>query len=815
MTSLFTADNSDSDGELKVNTDYAQNYDNFRKKEELNKLKTKYGVDINTVNGFDEEDEYNSGSTSSDEDSDGNELVNDPYEKEFYRTLACLKKKDPSIYNKGTTFFNESNDQENEGEKNEEHKKKKKEKALFLRDYERKIITERGGKLSDSEDETTMEQNRNPTYIEEQRALKESFKNAINEEEDEDNELLKPKQKSDSEKQQEEDAYKEWLKGQQKDIDPKEEEELKPLRDFWNDPNLDSSEKFLRDYVLNHKFLNKESSKEDIDYNDRIHDSDENLSEDEKEIDKQEEFEVKYNFRFEEPDQEFIKRYPRTMENSMRKKDTRRAQKRAELKKRKEEEKLRKKEELKQLKALKRKEIEEKIEKLKEITGNDDIGFNDIDLEGDFDPAEHDRKMTQMFNDDYYAAPEGDMKPEFPDIDEELGIEKTWDDFDPNIDELVGGNDNEYDGPHCEDPNFNMDADYDGTQDLQSELIEGTKKKKRRRRSKFAELIAKEKPKFDPTKHPSYEEYFDQYYALDYEDMIGDIPCRFKYRKVVPNNYGLSVEEILMADDRELNKWCSLKKALQYKPEHIEKSHVKEYQQKANNEALKRKILKSLYASPEEPEENDDGETTNTETKKKRRRKKKNAFASDDVISENTHSKNEVDNNKDSAKDIVNKNIETKESVNIVHENESTDTLTNVTKSKKNKKRKLKNIPEGPNDIKAKKLKTDEEKDKEVVKETQNSQQNDIKKVEVSELKKKHDKKTASNVKAASNKSNSNKKQNMQKKNKLKVANKKFNKGKKDDAADQIASLDASRLKGYGINAKKFKNKLKYGKKKL
>lgn len=57
------------------------------------------------------------------------------------------------------------------------------------------------------------------------------------------------------------------------------------------------------------------------------------------------------------------------MESSMRKKDTRRAQKRAEVRQRKEEEKQRKKEELKQLKALKRKEIEEKIEKLKEITG--------------------------------------------------------------------------------------------------------------------------------------------------------------------------------------------------------------------------------------------------------------------------------------------------------------------------------------------------------------------------------------------------------------------------------------------------------------
>lgn len=92
-----------------------------------------------------------------------------------------------------------------------------------------------------------------------------------------------------------------------------------------------------------------------------------------------------------------------------------------------------------------------------------------------------------------------------------------------------------------------MDADYDESRDLQSELIENTKKRKRRKRSKaFATLIAKEKPKFDPKQFPAYQEYFDQYYSLDYEDMIGDLPCRFRYRKVMPNDYGLSVEEVSM-----------------------------------------------------------------------------------------------------------------------------------------------------------------------------------------------------------------------------------------------------------------------------
>ena len=39
MSKLFNGDNSDSEDELKINTDYANNYNNWRQKEELNKCK--------------------------------------------------------------------------------------------------------------------------------------------------------------------------------------------------------------------------------------------------------------------------------------------------------------------------------------------------------------------------------------------------------------------------------------------------------------------------------------------------------------------------------------------------------------------------------------------------------------------------------------------------------------------------------------------------------------------------------------------------------------------------------------------------------
>lgn len=89
------------------------------------------------------------------------------------------------------------------------------------------------------------------------------------------------------------------------------------------------------------------------------------------------------------------------------------------------------------------------------IIGNNDMCFDNVDFDADFDPNEHDRKMKELFNEDYYADGEDEMKPEFPDVDEELGIEKTWDTYDPTADEIDTKH-AENEEPHCEDPNFNV-----------------------------------------------------------------------------------------------------------------------------------------------------------------------------------------------------------------------------------------------------------------------------------------------------------------------------------------------------------------------
>ncbi|KRT78798.1 hypothetical protein AMK59_6664 [Oryctes borbonicus] len=574
---LFDSD-SESDAHLKVDNEYAKNYNTWRQKEELNKLKTKYGEEVL---------DKSESSTSSSEDDEDDEVpdVSKEIERNFFKTLASLKTKDPKIYDENVKFFSET--------KNVIQKKtKKKEQPMFIKDYERKLLLEGGGKL-DNPDVDNKYSN-SLSYVQEQEKLKKNLQNALqNIEENTEEEwggMFKSRQRTDTELKQEEEEYRLWLKGQREYIIDEIKYDLEPLKDYWSDPHLDKDEKFLRDYILNKRFLENEDKNYIPTYDEVIHDSDDGLSEDEKQIEKQDEFEHKYNYRFEEPDEEFIKRYPRTIESSLRTKDDRRKVKRAEIKERKEKEKEQKMNELRYMQSLKKKEIEEKIQKLREITGNKEIAFDDKDIEEDFDPETYDKKMQQLFNDEFYKGQEEEQKPEFPDIDEELELE-NWENS-----ESQGDTGQSTNGPHCEDEDFNMDCDYDPNAKEVAATVKG--KKKRKRKTKFVEMLSKPKPTFDPT-DKTYQEYLDEYYKLECEDIIGDIPCRFKYRKVIPNSFGLTREEILMASDRELNRWCSLKKVVQYRPEHIEKYDVIAFGKKGKNEALKRKLLPSLFKDQE------------------------------------------------------------------------------------------------------------------------------------------------------------------------------------------------------------------------
>lgn len=472
--------------------------------------------------------------------------------------MASLKTKDPKIYNGDVRFFGEFDEVAGSASAGAG---KDNEKALTLVDYERKILLEKGGiyEDDDGEDDDQDDEKRpqSPSYNQEQQNLRAEFKKVIDDGGDSDSGeewggIFKRRDKTKEEEAAEDAQYTKWLAGEKANIGANAET-LKPLKDYWSDPKLAKDEAFLRDYILNNGYTNKDADKvpcyEDIVGDEHRPEDAADMSADEEELEKQAEFEHKYNFRFEEPDSEFIKRYPRTIENSVRRTDDRRKEKRVEVKERKLKEKEQKMRELEMLSNVRKREIEEKIQKLKLVTGDEGIAFDDADLEGDFDPEAYDRKMEAIFNNEYYQVDEGETKPECPAELEELQVE-DYDVYDPRADdEEEDAADGADGGGHCEDDDFNMDADFDPERQkkaFQSELIESTRdrRKRKKRRSKFVEMLQKKKPAFDPNDHESFGAYLDEYYQLDYEDVIADTPCRFKYSQTVPNDFGLSVEEV-------------------------------------------------------------------------------------------------------------------------------------------------------------------------------------------------------------------------------------------------------------------------------
>uniref|UniRef100_A0A182WJL5 Protein KRI1 homolog n=1 Tax=Anopheles minimus TaxID=112268 RepID=A0A182WJL5_9DIPT len=589
-------DESDQETELnelefRTNKNYAKHYDEFRKKEILGQLKNL-------------KEEIGSSDSSDDETTD-EEIVDPDFDKEFFRTLAFLKRKDKSKYKEQQTFFENVKPVQEVALTKRHHK----EKPMTVKDYERKVMLEKGGLFEDEEEEYPLVRSDSPTLVEEENQIKDEIKQALNKLGDDDSEdetlrqgkgggLLKHRKKSAAETEKEQSDYIEWLADKKAKEPPSEEVKvLEPLKHFWSNEKLSKEDAFLKDYILNKRFV--QNSGEVPTYDDIVA-----TSEDEEELEKQEDYERKYNFRFEEPDSEFIKQFPRVVEDSMRVERNKRKETRKALKERKQKEKEQQKQELEELKAMKLKEIREKIQRLKDIAATENLAMNEEDLESEFDPDEHDRRMKSMFNDEYYGVDEGDQKPEFPDLDEELGIENY------DVEHLDDDDAEEDAGPHCEDDDFVMDCDYEETvkpgksakETHQQELLKSTGKgkKKGRRQSKFREVLKAEKPLFDPEDEKTYGEYIDEYYKLDYEDMIGDVPCRFRYVETVPNDFGLTVEEILMANTRDLNKWASVKKAVQMRPKDVELNEIEMYRRKAANEYMKRKILPSLYAAEED-----------------------------------------------------------------------------------------------------------------------------------------------------------------------------------------------------------------------
>ncbi|KAG6432632.1 hypothetical protein SASPL_104213 [Salvia splendens] len=393
-------------------------------------------------------------------------------------------------------------------------------------------------------------------------------------------ELKKPNAKlfeSDDEDSDEEEDTASMKKGKPmylKDVVSKQLIEAGPeLSDEEDGSGDDGENNKLKSYSQEQEELRKQivKSLEQIGKSKDHGDVDVNISEDEDEVEKQEDYERELNFRFEENAGDRVMGHSRKVEGSVRKKDNARKSQRERKEERMAQAEFERKEELKRLKNLKKKEIKEKLEKIREVAGTEGIFLDKDDLEDEFDPEAHDKKMNEAFGEEYYGAEDVDPqfgtdddededleKPDFDKEDELLGLDKGWDEVDKSgegfksfrerimKDRLASGEEEK-------------DGEDEGNQ-------RGNKRKRKHKPSEVEKAVI--------------EELLDEYYKLDYEDTIGDLKTRFKYRPVKAKRFGLSAEEILALDDKELNQYVSLKKIAPYRENEWKVPRIKTIQLK-------------------------------------------------------------------------------------------------------------------------------------------------------------------------------------------------------------------------------------------
>ncbi|KAL0073519.1 KRI1-like family C-terminal-domain-containing protein [Phycomyces blakesleeanus] len=534
--------------------------------------------------GSDKEEEESDESDESDEEEDEHAALLTPaLDSQIFRTIAAIQKKDPRVYDSSAKFF----EQEQIDKANKEWEKQQKElknsgKKVTLKDYERETLLKHGGYYDEEERIDDEDAPKHLTHNEEQAKIKEEFKMAaVDDDDDDDNDdeedkggFLMKKEKSKEEQEAEEEEYKNFLL-QNMASDEASSEVFKEWKNYKNNPNMNKDDAFLIDYVLNRGWVEKKHGNQPTYEEDPIPELDDNEA-DEEYLDQVDRFESKYNFRFEEEGALQIIGHSRNVEGTLRRKESKRKRERERKKAKKEAEKLNKVNELKQLKNQKIKEIQARLEEIRKITGNDDLDLEKIDMEGDFDPDAWDAQMNNVFNEDYYEG-EDNEKPVW---DDDLGEEF-------NAEQEAAATSGRGSNNNNDDDDLMMDADY---------LPDGPSYKKDSKKRKRDGAAEEEEESLPARKRQAQEEYkrlMEEYESLGFEDVIGgDLPTRFKYTHTEPEDFGLTAEEILLADDAELNKYVGLKALAPYRTDEARNKDHRRF--KRFEKAKKRDIEKHL-----------------------------------------------------------------------------------------------------------------------------------------------------------------------------------------------------------------------------
>ena len=310
---------------------------------------------------------------------------------------------------------------------------------------------------------------------------------------------------------------------------------------------LDADERFLRDYILNRGWMEKDDDDDDDDGSDSSdvsHSSD--VSSD---FDDHEAFERQYNFRYEEgPEAHTITSHPRHVEGSLRAEDTRRKDARARKKDSKE------KQERERLALLQKRDLKRRVNQVKVVAG----GIEDKDKvakaslkamlvdDGAFNPKAHDDMMARLFDDDYYGAEDEDEDGvgalEALDDDDDEEEEEEYDDDDDE----EAKNDDVGPSPSAEEP---------PTEEPPTEPSRRQRKKNASRR--------KQKNRQQPHND---DPLLRSVLAVDDPSQANTSSsfARFPYKDVTAQDYACTAVDVLTMSDKELNQVVSLKKLVPY-----------------------------------------------------------------------------------------------------------------------------------------------------------------------------------------------------------------------------------------------------------
>ena len=111
----------------------------------------------------------------------------------------------------------------------------------------------------------------------------------------------------------------------------------------------------------------------------------------------------------------------------------------------------------------------------------------------------------------------------------------------------------------------------------------------------------------DKSRKADSKQLFDELYQLDYEDIVAGIPCRFKYKQVEPESFGLDTEDILLADDKELNRYVGLKRLSTYRKDKLDPAKLSKKRKRLRY--VIREEKEKLQASASDEQENEETET--------------------------------------------------------------------------------------------------------------------------------------------------------------------------------------------------------------